>query len=436
MTEEKKTSKEQKSQYGLLAFIPLIVFLALFIGSGIYFTASGTVERPWSQMPRQTAVFAGVIVACLMCRKISVNKKIDKFIESASRPGIIMMVIIFLLAGAFSGMCKAMGASSSIVNLGLSLLPSRFVLPGIFLLSAIVATAMGSSSGTLAVIAPVAMGVAQGLGASVELYFAACWGGCLFGDNLSIISDTTIAACSGAGCEMKDKFRMNFAIALPAAIVTMVVYFIVGGSGEITGDLSYNILLVIPYFYVLIAAIAGMNVYVVLTSGIVLAAVIGIATGNISLIGVASAVGSGMEGMMSMSVLAMLIAGLIGIVEMYGGIEWLMTTIEKHIKTRKGAEYSIGILSALLDTALLVNTLTIVIEAPLTKRLCDKYGIAAKRNASLMDMFACIFLGFIPHANYLLTLNGFYPDLNPLGVIGHQYYCMFFLVAVIITIQL
>ena len=144
--------------------------------------------------------------------------------------------------------------------------------------------------------------------------------------------------------------RMNFAIALPAAIVTMVVYFIVGGSGEITGDLSYNILLVIPYFYVLIAAIAGMNVYVVLTSGIVLAAVIGIATGNISLIGVASAVGSGMEGMMSMSVLAMLIAGLIGIVEMYGGIEWLMTTIEKHIKTRKGAEYSIGILSALLDT--------------------------------------------------------------------------------------
>lgn len=434
MNEQKMNHVEEPKQYGLAAFIPLLVFLGLFVGGGLIFSMLG-VERPWSQIPRQTAIFAGVIAACLMNRRVKLDTKVEKFIESASKPGIVMMVLIFLLAGAFAGVCKATGGATSVVNLGLSLIPARMVLPGIFLISAVVATAMGTSSGTLAVVGPIAMGVAMELGASVELYFASCWGGCLFGDNLSIISDTTIAACAGAGCEMKDKFRMNFAIALPAALATMVVYFLVGESAVITQDLPYQIVTIIPYFYVLIAAIAGMNVYLVLTSGIILAGLIGILTGNITLVAFGAAIGSGMESMMSMSVLAMLLAGLVGLVEYYGGISWMVQKIESRIKSRKGAEYSIGILCGLLDVALITNTLSILLAAPITKKLSDEYGIAPKRNASLMDAFACIFLGFMPHGNFMLTMTGFYPDLNPFGVIRNQFYCMFFLVAVIITIQ-
>lgn len=429
--------KSDNATGGIAAFVPLFVFLALFIGSGVYFSITGTVDRPWGQFPRQAAIFIGIIVACMMFRKIKFNEKFDAFTKSAGESNILMMVSIFLLAGAFAGVAKSMGAATSIVNLGLHLIPSRLMLPGMFLISAVVATAMGSSSGTLVVLAPIALAVAEQVGGNIPMYFAAVWGGCLFGDNLSIISDTTIAATNGAGCEMKDKFRMNFAIALPAAIATMVAYAIIGGGavGVIEGDLPYSIIEILPYAYVLVSAIAGMNVFVVLTSGIFLAGIIGIVTGKLSFIAFIAAISSGMESMMSMSVIAMMIAGLIGMISLFGGIDWLVTTLRKRIKSRKGAEYCIGVICALLDFSIITNTLTIVVAAPICKDLADEYHIAPKRNASLMDIFACIFLGFIPHGNYLLTLSGFYPDLNPLAVIQNQFYCVFLLIAVVITIQ-
>lgn len=432
MNNENKTKKS----LGLAAFIPMFVFLVLYIGSGIFFTIKGGVERPWSQFPREAAIFAGLIIACLMCRDISLNEKINAFTKNAGDSGVMLMMLIFLLAGAFSSVAKASGAATSIVNFGLSLIPSNLMLAGMFIISAIIATAMGSSSGTVVIIAPIAMSVAQQLGASIPLYFAATYGGAFFGDNLSVISDTTIAACNGAGCEMRDKFKMNFLIALPAAIVTIIIYAFMGGSSTaaIDGDLAYNLIDIIPYLFVLVAAVAGMNVIAVLTSGVLLAGLLGIISGKLTFIAFAQNIGSGMSGMMSMSILCMLIMGMIGIIKIFGGIDWLVNSIRKNIKTRKGAELSIGLLCGVLDFALLANTLSIVITAPIAKALGEEYGIAPKRLASLMDIFACIFIGFMPHATYIFTLTGFYPDLNPLEMIKYQYYGIALLISVLATI--
>lgn len=428
--------EENKKLLGAAAFAPMIVFMVLYIGCGIYFTIAGGVDRPWSQIPREAAIFVGIVLSFVMCRSISLNKKVDAFMKNAGASGVMMMVLIFLLAGAFSQVAKSSGASDSLVNLGLSLVPGNFMLPGIFVVSAVIATAMGTSSGTIVLIAPVAMAVAQQMGASIPLYFSAAVGGAFFGDNLSFISDTTIAACNGAGCEMKDKFRMNFSIALPAAILTVIVYGIVGSSSGavIEHEMTWSLVNIIPYIFVLVAAFAGMNVMAVLISGVLLAGFIGLVTGNLTFVTLAQAIGSGMSSMASMSILCMLLSGLVGVVQLFGGINWLVTLIRNHIKSRKGAELAIGLLSGLLDFALLANTLSIVITSTISRELSDEYGIAPKRNASIMDIFACSFLGFMPHATYMFTLTGFYPDLNPLDMIKSQYYCLFLLMAVLGTI--
>ncbi|WP_455581969.1 Na+/H+ antiporter NhaC family protein [Dysosmobacter sp.] len=423
-------------KYGFAAFIPMLVFLGLYLGCGLYYTITGTVEQPWNQFPRHAAILVGIVVAFIMNRTMPLPEKVKKFCCAAGDEGTIMMCMIFLVAGAFSGVCKAMGGVDSVVNLGLSLVPAHFILPGIFVITALVATAIGTSSGALVAIAPIALAIAESTGSSIPLYFAAVYSGALFGDNLSIISDTTIAATTGAGCEMKDKFRMNLLIALPAALVTAIAFAVLGSSTEpITGDMTYSLLKIIPYVYVLVAAICGMDVFVVLISGTFLAGLMGIFTGSLTIAGFAQAIGSGMSGMMATAIVAILLRGLIGIITVYGGIDWLVDVLHRRVHSRKGAEYCIGIMSGVLDFALINNTIAIMIAAPIAKDIADEHHIAPKRNASLLDIFACAVHGLAPHAGGMLTLSGFYAALNPLAVVQYNFYCYFLIIATVITIQ-
>lgn len=424
---------------GAKAFIPLAVFLVLYLGSGLIFTITGASESPWNEFPRQSALIIAILVAFLMNRKMKISEKVDSFCKDAGKSGTMMMCLIFLLAGTFSGVCDAIGGVDSVVNLGLSIIPTHFMLPGIFIISAAIATAIGTSAGTTIAIAPIAIEVAESLGVPVEMYVAAVVAGALFGDNLSIISDTTIAATRGVGCEMRDKFIMNFKIALPAAAVAVVVFFVLGinngSTGIIREELPYNVLLIIPYVYVLVAAILGMDVMMVLFSGTFVAGLLGIATSTLTPIGFVQSMGSGMEGMMSTAVIAIMIQGMLGIIARYGGMEWLIGKMRARIRTRKGAEYCIAVLAAVMAFCLINNTVAIMAVAPLAKDIADEYHIAPKRVASLLDIFACGGLGLAPHANVMMVLVGFYPLLNPIGVIAYSTYPILLMLATIITIH-
>ena len=327
-----------------------------------------------------------------------------------------------------------MGGVESVVNLGLTFIPSTFIVPGIFLISCFIATAMGTSMGTMAAMAPIAVGVAAKSNMDVAITLAAVMGGAYFGDNLSILSDTTISATRGVGCEMKDKFRMNFLIAIPAAVLTMVLYTVMGKAGEIEGNLTFSFIKVIPYLLVLAGALAGGNVVLVLMGGIVLCGIVGFATGSVTFLPFIKAIGSGMEDMMGITIVAILIAGIIGVIKENGGIEWLIEKITSKVKTRSGAEYGIGILSGALSASLVNNTVAIIISAPIAKEIGSKYHIAPKRLASLIDIFACGILALCPHDGGMLIMTGM-GHVSPLDILKFAYYPVFLIIATLITIK-
>lgn len=433
MNEEKRNEKlDINDKYiGPLAFVPLLTFLALYLGAGLIFTALG-VEEPFRKIPRETALLVALMVS-IFIGKDKLDTKFDLFCESAGQPGVILMILIFLLAGAFSGVTKATGGVESVVNLGLTLVPRRFLFAGLFIISAFIATAMGTSMGTIAAIGPIAVGVAEAADINAGVAIATVLGGAMFGDNLSIISDTTIAATRGVGAEMKDKFRMNGAIAGIAALVTVIIYSMTGATGTITGEFTYNIIDIVPYLVVLGTAIAGINVITVLLLGTVLASLIGFFNGNASLIELAQAAQSGMSGMYGVSIVSLLVRGLTGLASHYGGIEWLLNNITKNIKTRKGAEIGISALVAALDFALANNTIAIIVSAPLALNIAKQYNIARKRVASLLDIFSCIVQGIIPHGGQLMlcmSLTG----LSPVDIVPHTYYIFLLTIASVATI--
>lgn len=416
-----------------LAFVPLIVFLALYIGFGLYFTNLGT-EGAFRQFPRHVALIVGVGIALIMNRGVAFGKKVDVFSENAGNPGVMLIILIYLLAGGFQGAAKSMGGVDSVVNMGLTFIPPQFLVPGIFIMSSFISTAIGTSMGTIAAMAPIAIGVAGRADLNLAVISAAVIGGSYFGDNLSIISDTTISATQGVGADMKDKFRMNLLIALPAAIVASVLYATTGGAGQITGDLEYSVIKVVPYIVVLIAALMGLNVAGVLFIGIIFTGIIGFATGSVGFIEWVQGIGDGMGDMMSISIVAMLISGLIGLIRYYGGVEWLIETITSKIKDRKGAEYGIAFLSGILSVSLVNNTIAIIITAPIAKEIGFKYNIAPKRLASLLDIFACALLSITPHDGGMLIVTGL-SGASPIEVMKHSYYIFALLIFAIITIQ-
>ncbi|MDC7955428.1 Na+/H+ antiporter NhaC family protein [Fusobacterium simiae] len=427
----KSDLKEKK--YGAISFLPLVVFLVLYIGSGIFFTLMGA-EGAFKKFPRHVALLAGIVIALLMNRGMKLEKKIDIFSESAGNPGVILIGLIYLLAGGFQGAAKAMGGVESVVNLGLTFIPSVFLVPGVFLISCFISTSIGTSMGTVAAMAPIAIGVAQTANLNIPLTAAAVIGGAYFGDNLSMISDTTISAAKGVGSEMKDKFKMNFFIALPAAIFAAIMYGIMGGDGSITGEHNFHIIRVLPYIIVLITALIGFNVSGVLILGIVMTGIIGILEGNINFFDWVGAIGEGMSDMFSITIFAILISGLIGLVRYYGGIEWLVNSITSKIKNRKNAEYGISLISGLLSAALVNNTIAIIITAPIAKEIGQKYNIVPKRLASLIDIFACAFIALTPYDGGMLMITALV-DVSPLEVLKYSFYIFALIITTCITIQ-
>lgn len=429
---------EQRSEknYKSLAFLPMIIFLALYVGSGVVFTILGA-ENPFDKISRYVAILIAICVAFLFyARKTPLDKKINVYAKGAGSSGVMFLGLIILLAGAFSSAAEAMGGKESLVNLGLTLIPTDFLIPGIFIVTCIISTSIGTSMGTQVAMIPVAIAIAEGAGLNGAMAGAATIAGAYFGDNLSMISDTTIAATKGVGAEMKDKFKMNFFIALPDAVITIVLYWILGAGSNVKelGELNYNVLTVLPYITVLVTAIIGMNVVTVLIVGIVMSGIIGMAVGTFSFFDWTMAVSTGMQDMFWLFVFASLIAGLIELIRYYGGIEWLVNSLTAKIKGSKSAEYLISLLSMGISGATLNNPVAIIISAPLAKIMGEQYKISPKRLASLLDIFACVILMVLPHDSGMLLVQQ-YGDVNYLEILKYSFYPVLLTLFSVLTIQ-
>ena len=424
----------EKKKMGALAFLPLILFLGTYIGCGLAFSIMG-VESPFGYFPRHVASFVGIAAALLMARDVKVSEKIDVLTAGMGRSGVMILVLIYLMAGGFQGGAAAIGGKTSIINLCLSYIPTRLLIPGVFMMCCFISTAIGSAMGTIAAMAPVALGVAEGAGLNSAMICAAVIGGSYFGDNLSMISDTTIAAAEGCGSQMRDKFRMNFFIALPAAVLAVICYAVAGGAGGGNIEVgAYDLLQIAPYIVVLVTALMGINVAVVLFIGIFMTFAVGLLQGTASFFEISMAVGDGMADMFSISIVALLISGIIELVKYYGGIDWMIDFITRKIKNRKQAEYGIGLLSGILSGAMVNNTLAIIVTCPIAKEIGGKYKIAPKRLASLIDIFACAFIAVMPHDGGMLITSGL-AKISPLSILPYSFYPLFLVIATCVTIQ-
>ena len=381
-----------------LALLPIIVFLILFIGIGV-------VQKDFYSMPAVIGFLIALAVAFLQTRGISFNEKISIIAKGVGDDNIITMCLIFLVAGAFSGSVSAAGGVSSTVNLGLSLLPPRIAVIGLFVIGCFISISMGTSMGTIAALAPIAMGISEKTDFPIAICIGAVVSGAMFGDNLSMISDTTIAAVRTQGCDMRDKFRKNFLIVLPAAIATIVILFFMtsGAHFTVSKDLDYNIFQVIPYILVLVTALIGLNVFIVLIGGIAFSVIAGLATGAMKVSQIFTSMGKGATGMYDITVISILVACISALVKYNGGFAFILENIHKHIHSYKGAEFGVAALVGLIDCATANNTVAIVIAGPIAKEISDDYGIEAARTASLLDMFASVFQGIIPYGAQLLS---------------------------------
>ncbi|MEY8749692.1 Na+/H+ antiporter NhaC family protein [Alkalicoccobacillus gibsonii] len=397
------------------ALIPFIVFLVLFIGSGI-------VTGDFYTFPVIVAITISAGVALAMNQKESLTKKVDIFCKGAGHPNVMLMVIIFVLAGAFSEVAKGMGAVESTVNLALSVVPPNLLVVGIFVIACFISLSMGTSVGTIVALAPIGVGISSQADLSIALVMGTIVGGSMFGDNLSFISDTTITAVRTQGAEMKDKFKVNFLIVLPAAIVTCVIlgFLTLGASGQFE-DLSYTWINIIPYIFVLIFALIGMNVFLVLVMGIVLAGVVGLLNGSYQILSLIQQIGDGMAGMYEIAFLAILIAGMVEVIKYNGGIDFLLQLATRRIKSRKGAEFSIAGLISLTDLSTANNTIAILITGPLAKNIAVEYGIEPRKSASILDLFSCTIQGLLPYGAQFLaaaTIAG----ISPISIMPYSIY--------------
>ena len=387
----------------VVALLPIGVFLAIYLGLGLFFEYGLHMEMGFYKVPIIIAFLAAILVACLQNKALSFDEKLQIMGQGVGDKNIITMLLIFLTAGAFVGVVGRSSAQS-VAYFMLDLIPARFAVAVLFVVACFVSTAMGTSVGTITLLTPIAVEVAQASSFSAALCVGTVVGGAMFGDNLSFISDTTIAACNGQGCAMQDKFRGNFWIALPAALATLVlVLLLTGGSDTAQISRAYNLVQIIPYVLVLIGGIAGVNVFVVLLAGIVSGAVIMLITGQTAVTDLLANMGTGAAGMFETSMVAVLVAGMCGLIRVYGGFDALLYGIRRMFKGKRGGQLGMGLLVGAMDIATANNTVAIVMANPIAKEMSQDYGISPKRAACLLDTFSCIFQGVIPYGAQMLV---------------------------------
>ncbi|MGN0410574.1 MAG: Na+/H+ antiporter NhaC family protein [Candidatus Fimousia sp.] len=393
--------KEKKGN--VLALLPIGVFLVLYLGLGIVFEYVLKIEMGFYHIPIVVAFMAAIFVACMQNRKVSFDEKLEIMGKSLSDKNIITMILIFMTAGIFVGVVGR-GGAQSVAYFMLSLVPMRFAPAVLFIVACFISTAMGTSTGTIALIVPIAVSVANITGFSPALCIGSVMGGAMFGDNLSLISDTTIAACNTQGCAMKDKFRENFHIAFPAALVSVVVILMISAGVEQHGVVrdSYSLIQIIPYILVLIGGIAGMNVFLILFVGIVTGAIIMTATGALTPLQLLSNMGNGASGMFETSMVAILVSALCGLMKEYGGFDALLYGIKKIFRGKKGGQFGMGLLVGVMDIATANNTVAIVMTGEIAREMAKEYDISPRKSASILDTFSCIFQGILPYGAQML----------------------------------
>ncbi len=416
------------------ALTPIIVFLVLFIGYGIWN------DNDFYKMPAIAGFVTALVVAFLLNRKVSFHEKLETAAKGMADENVMIMCLVFVMAGAFSGAVNAAGGADSTVNFGLSILPSNVAVVGVFLIGCFISTSMGTSVGTITVLSPIAIGIAEKTGFPVTLCLGAAVCGAMFGDNLSMISDTTIAATRTQGCDMKDKFRENIKLVLPAAIITIAILFVktMGSEYQITEPLNYDIVRILPYLVVLVGALIGANVIMLLAGGTVLSLCVGLYYGDFGLKDIFTVMGNGITSMYDITVISIIVAGVVALIRMNGGIDWILYVIRKLVRGKKGAEVGIAALSAAVDCATANNTIAIVIAGPVAKEIAEEYGIEPKRTASLLDIFTSVCQGLIPYGAQILTAVSFTVgtalEISPVDLIAYCYYPILMAVSALLFI--
>ncbi len=423
-----------------IALLPIGVFLVIYLGMGLLFEYGMQIPMGFYNIPVVIAFLMAILVACLQNRELSFDEKLTIMGQGVGDKNIITMLLIFLVAGAFVGVVGRSSAQS-VAYFMLDLIPPRFAVAVLFVVACFVSTAMGTSVGTITLIAPIAVEVAQASQYSVALCVGTVVGGAMFGDNLSFISDTTIAACNGQGCDMRDKFKGNFGIALPAALATLALILLLTlGKETAPVTQSYNLIQVIPYVLVLAGGIAGINVFVVLLVGIVSGAAIMLLTGQTAATELLASMGTGAAGMFETSMVAILVAAMCALIRVYGGFDALLNAIQACFRGSKGGQLGMGLLVGAMDIATANNTVAIVMANPIAKEMSKDYGISPQRTACLLDTFSCIFQGIIPYGAQMLVAISATAEmgytLSAFDIMGYLFYPYLLLVSSLVAIFL
>ena len=400
--EEKTTETVKKGN--VKALLPIGVFLVLYLGLGILFEYGMGIPMGFYNIPVVVIFLVALLVACFQNRKLPFDDKLTIMGRGMGDKTIVTMVLIFMVAGIFVG-TVGRDSAESVAYLLLSVVPVQFAVAVLFVVSCFVSLSMGTSVGTITLITPIAVAVSSASGFSLPLCVASVMGGAMFGDNLSFISDTTIAACQGQGCQMKDKFRENFKIALPAAIVSLVIILALSFGADLGGSVvhEYDLIQLIPYLIVLVGGIIGVNVFVVLLLGILSGSIIMVATGATAATDLLANMGSGAAGMFETTMVALLVSAICALIREYGGFVALLNGIKSLFKSKKGGQLGMGLLVGAMDIATANNTVAIVISNPLAADMAKTYGISKRKTASLLDTFSCVFQGILPYGAQMLV---------------------------------
>lgn len=406
---------------GLLALSPLILLIAMI---ALFTGYSAEESHKDTSLSLTVAFMISSIYAVAISGGMPIKKRIDTYSRGAGANNLMLMLWIYVLAGAFAASAKAMGAVDATVNLALSLLPASMILPGLFLAACFISLSIGTSVGTIVALVPIAAGLAHSVDANLALTVAIIVGGAYFGDNLSFISDTTVVATQTQGCQMSDKFRVNALIVIPAAIIILIIYGILGaGTKAPTHIDAVQYMKVLPYIIVLVTAIAGMNVMAVLTLGSILCGLIGIIDGGYDIFGWFSAMGNGVIGMGELIIIAMMAGGMLEIIRENGGIDFIISKITAHVNSKRGAELSIAALVSMVNICTANNTVAILTVGNISKKIGDKFGVDNRKAASILDTFSCTIQGLIPYGVQMLLAAGL-SGLSPLDIIPYLYYPM------------